>query len=172
MKKEPIHYLMHLFKHILYSVMGVSFLATGDFLLAQSQTGQLRLVISPKEAIVRLDSNRVAAQGPWMNVASGLHRLQAWAPTHDYIDTMVTVETGRPLLVKKLLHHSEAYIQYKVDMGKYKARHLQPSLAWLSLATPIPVLAVYMKRVNDQTQATMAEAVTEADAAQVEYSAP
>jgi hypothetical protein len=147
------------------------FLLTTTTLWAQSPSARLKLTISPGDAIIRLDTTLVRGMGTY-SLPAGTHRIQAWKSTYEYFDTTITLTAGDTVRMRKLLHHSDAYIQYKTDMGKYKVRNIKPlAIMWSALLVPVPLIAIEQKRINQETVATMTAASTEAAEAQALYSA-
>jgi hypothetical protein len=146
-------------------------LLTTTTLWSQSPSARLKLTISPGDAIIRLDTSLVRGMGTF-TLPAGSHRIQAWKSTYEYFDTTVSITTGDTLRIRKLLHHSDAYIQYKTDMGKYNIRNIKPlAIMWSTLLIPVPLIAVEQKRINQETVATMTEASLAAAEAQALYSA-
>jgi hypothetical protein len=177
--KTPLHFqnkISHLHIHIYRNPMNRLFLhmllfLSATTLWAQSPSTRLKLTISPGDAIIRLDTTMVRGMGTY-SLPAGPHRIQAWKSTYEYFDTTVSLVAGDTMRIRKLLHHSQGYIQYKTAMAKYKVRNIKPlALMWSALLIPVPLIAIEQKRINQETVATMTAASTEAAEAQALYSA-
>ncbi len=154
-----------------YLIFHILLFLSATAVSAQSPSARLKLTISPGDAIIRLDTTLVRGMGTY-SLPAGTHRIQAWKSTYEYFDTTVTLTAGDTARMRKLLHHSDAYIQYKTDMGKYKVRNIKPlAIMWSALLIPVPLIAVQQKRINQETVATMTEASLAAADAQALYSA-
>src|ERR1700752_4564749 len=92
------------------SIFFILFLILVQSMLAQ--TGKLVIRISPPQAIVRVDSIPYKVWGATMELSAGGHRIQSWAPTYEYLDTIVQVREDSTTTFSKLLRYSPEYQKY------------------------------------------------------------
>lgn len=82
----------------------------------------IRFLVSPKNAVVKIDSLRILKTDTTLILPLGSHNIKIWAPKKELFETTLKIEKDTTMVFSKILGPDPEYVDYKNKLSEYKRK--------------------------------------------------